>query len=124
LVNQALADARGSDVESLLGKTDAGFTSDEDEKNRIREMDLAVMDTLREATIPEEIITDAGGKVRRLQTIRRPIVSADGTADMVLGVSMDITELKNQEQRIARLSRFRAVLSSINSTIVRVTDRD
>src|SRR5258706_220825 len=39
------------------------------------------------------------------------------------GLARDITELKNQEQRIARLSRIHAVLSGINSAIVRIRDR-
>jgi len=39
------------------------------------------------------------------------------------GLARDVTELKNQEQRIARLSRIHAVLSGINSAIVRNRDR-
>jgi diguanylate cyclase (GGDEF)-like protein len=39
------------------------------------------------------------------------------------GIARDITELKEQEQRIARLSRIHAVLSGINSAIVRIRDR-
>ena len=35
----------------------------------------------------------------------------------------DITERRNQEQKIARLSRIQAVLSGINSAIVRIRDR-
>jgi len=39
------------------------------------------------------------------------------------GIIRYITERKKQEQKIARLSRIRAVLSGINSVIVRVRDR-
>jgi diguanylate cyclase (GGDEF)-like protein len=38
-------------------------------------------------------------------------------------LARDITELKLQQQRIARLSRIHAVLSGINSAIVRIRDR-
>ena len=39
------------------------------------------------------------------------------------GVARDITQRRLQQERIARLSRIQAVLSGINSTIVRVRDR-
>jgi diguanylate cyclase (GGDEF)-like protein len=48
---------------------------------------------------------------------------ADGNALRVIGTTVDITERKLQEQRIARLSRIHAVLSGINSAIVRIRDR-
>ena len=49
---------------------------------------------------------------------------ANGKAVRMIGAMMDITERKKQEQKIARLSRIHAVLSGINSTIVRVRSRD
>jgi diguanylate cyclase (GGDEF)-like protein/PAS domain S-box-containing protein len=49
--------------------------------------------------------------------------AADGQALRVVGTNMDITQRKLQEQRIARLSRIHAVLSGINSAIVRIRDR-
>ena len=49
--------------------------------------------------------------------------SPDGKALRVVGTNVDITERKIQEQRIARLSRIHAVLSGINSAIVRIRDR-
>ena len=124
LVNRAVADAYGTTVEQLLGKTDADFNSDAEEVKHFRRVDLEVMDSLREVFTPEETITDASGKERWLQTIKRPIVSEHGTADMVLGVATDITERKYQEERIARLGRMHAVLSGINGLIVRVRERD
>ena len=49
--------------------------------------------------------------------------SADGHALRVIGTTVDITERKLQEQRIARLSRIHAALSGISSVIVRTRDR-
>ncbi len=123
LVNQALAEAYGCSVNDLLAKTDAEFNPNCEEVEHFRKLDLEVMDTLREAFIPEERITDAAGRVRWLQTVKRPLVSADGTAKMVLGVATDITERKDQELRISRLNRILAVLSGINSAIVRMRNR-
>ena len=123
LVNQAVAEAYGSTVEGLIGKSDADFNPNKEEVEHFRKLDLEVMDNLREVFIPEERITDASGKLRWLQTTKHPIISADGKADMVLGVATDITERKNQELKINRLNRVYAVLSGINTLIVRVRDR-
>src|SRR4029077_8578294 len=102
LVNQAVADAYGTTVNELIGKTDADFNSNHEEVNFFRRTDLAVMDTLDECFIPEESITDAAGKVRWLQTVKRPIAGKDGVADQVLGASTDITQRKRAESELQR----------------------
>src|SRR5262249_48689460 len=68
LVNQAVADAYGTTVEALIGKTDADFNPNADEVAFFRRADLAVMETRREMVVPEEKITDSNGNVRWLQT--------------------------------------------------------
>ena len=102
LVNQAVADAYGTTVEDLIGKTDADFNSNREEVSFFRRTDLAVIDTLEECFIPEESITDAEGKVRWLQTVKRPIIGKDGIADQVLGASTDITQRKRAESELQR----------------------
>ena len=113
LVNEAVADAYGVSVEELLGKRDADFNANEQEVEHFRRMDLQVLDTLQERFIAEERITDANGKVRWLQTVKRPLVGADGSADQIVGASTDITrrkeaELALQEQRaeLAHIERI------------------
>jgi PAS domain-containing protein len=71
-VNQAVADAYGTTVEDLIGKTDADFNPNREEVEFFHRMDLEVMDTLKERFIPEEHLTDAQGEVRWLQTVKRP----------------------------------------------------
>ena len=100
LVNQALAEAYRTSVNGLLGKTDADFNPNAEEVQAYRKADLEVMDMLHEAFIPEEKITDAAGKVRWLQTVKRPIVSENGTSNMVLCVAADITERKRVEEAL------------------------
>src|SRR5688500_14111061 len=52
-----------------------------------------------------------------------PIPDTQGTTAWVGTVAIDITEQKTQEEKIARLSRIQAVLSGINSAIVRIRSR-
>jgi|APLak6261664116_1056043.scaffolds.fasta_scaffold03294_1 diguanylate cyclase (GGDEF)-like protein/PAS domain S-box-containing protein len=124
LVNQSLAEAYGTSVNSLLGKTDADFNHNAEEVEFFNNHDRFVIDTLQEVFIPEEKITDAAGKIRWLQTVRRPIISENANANMMLGISVDITERKKQELRLARLNRMHSMLSSINSAITRIKDRN
>lgn len=49
---------------------------------------------------------------------------ADGAVEYLSTIARDITRRKVSEARIARLSRIYAVLSGINTTIVRVRDED
>ncbi len=52
-----------------------------------------------------------------------PLFDAAGSMMGFRGMARDITQHRLQQERIARLSRIQAVLSGINSTIVRVRDR-
>ena len=102
LVNQAVADAYGTTVDELIGKTDADFNPNREEVEFFRRIDQEVIDTLQERFIPEESITDAQGKVRWLQTMKRPIIDKDGAATQVLGASTDITRRKEAESELQR----------------------
>jgi PAS domain S-box-containing protein len=102
LVNRAVAEAYGTTVEGLMGKTDADFNPNREEVEFFHRMDLEVMDTLKERFIPEESLTDAQGKMRWLQTVKRPIVDRDGFPNQVLGASTDITQRKNAESELER----------------------
>ena len=104
LVNKALADAYGTTVEELIGKSDADFNPNVDEVRAFLEADRAVMDSQQELFIPEEPITDSQGNLRWLQTTKRPLIGPDGVANQILGVSVDITERKQAEE-IVRESR-------------------
>jgi diguanylate cyclase (GGDEF)-like protein/PAS domain S-box-containing protein len=53
-----------------------------------------------------------------------PVRNAAGGIVRIAGIAEDITQRKHGEDRIKRLSRLYAVLSGINTLIVRVRDRD
>jgi PAS domain S-box-containing protein len=112
LANQALAEAYGTTVDDLIGKTDHEFNADREEVEHFRRDDLEVMDSLKDKFVPEEKITDASGQVRWLQTVKRPIVGAHGRADMILGVATDITDRKRAEAALRRAHKM-AMLAHI-----------
>lgn len=100
LVNQALAEAYGAPVEDVIGKTDADFNSNPEARDRFQQDVVEVIEQRTERFIPEEKITDVSGAVRWLQTIKRPIVSADGKVTQMLGVATDITARKKAEDAL------------------------
>ena len=108
LANQAIAEAYGTTVEELLGKTDADFNPDPGRVEHILRGDRAVLDRLEEKFISEEQITDTTGQTHWLQIIKRPIVDEDGVARQVLGVAADITDRKRVEDAIA-MARDQAI---------------
>ena len=105
LVNKAVAEAYGTTVEHLIGKTDADFNADLKEVAFFREKDVQVMDSLQDLFILEEVITDSMGKMRWLQTVKRPILDEEGRAIMVLGAATDITERKRIEETLRQRER-------------------
>ncbi len=65
----------------------------------------------------------AKGEIRWLENNALPLLDQHRAVIGYRGVARDITQRRMQQDRIARLSRIQAVLSGINSTIVRVRDR-
>ena len=126
LVNRSIAEVYGTTVEGLLGKTDADFNPNREEVEFFRKMDLEVMDTLQERFIAEEPLTEADEQVHWVQTIKRPIVGPDGTADQVLGVATDITELKRTREELLlrekkEHEKVQAELDKVKEELVRQT---
>lgn len=114
LVNQAIADAYGCTVEELLGKTESNFNPNREAVEGLHRDDLEVIRNLEEKFIPEHLITDASGQARWLQTIKRPILTPDGTADQVLGIATDITARKTVEGALRQSEeRFRQLAENI-----------
>lgn len=113
LANKAVADAYGTTVENLIGKTDAELNPNREEVEAFRRDDLEVLETMQDRFIAEEHVTDAAGRVRWLQTVKRPIIDSDGLATQVLGASTDITwrretelELREQRAQLAHVTRI------------------
>jgi diguanylate cyclase (GGDEF)-like protein/PAS domain S-box-containing protein len=65
----------------------------------------------------------ADGRYRWFQLNAKALLSESGEATRLVGAIHDITARKQQEHRIAILSRMRAVLGEVNGAIARVRDR-
>ncbi|OGA10756.1 MAG: hypothetical protein A2W68_16040 [Betaproteobacteria bacterium RIFCSPLOWO2_02_64_14] len=63
------------------------------------------------------------GSVRFIESQGNVIQDESGLVSKVVVVSRDVTERAKQQEKIERLSRITAVLSGINSAIVRTRDR-
>jgi PAS domain S-box-containing protein len=90
LANQALAQAYGTTVEEIIGKSDADFNAQPDEVEKFRQDDLKVMASNTATFIIEEF-TDKNGDRHWMQVNKIPLTSEDGTAHQLLGVATDIT---------------------------------
>ncbi|MEO8451116.1 MAG: PAS domain S-box protein [Gemmatimonadota bacterium] len=109
LVNRAMAEAYGTTVENLLGKTDADFSRSEQEIQRRRETDLTAIHSGRPLHIPEEPVTRADGQVRWLETVKIPFTFSGTAVPAMLGVSTDITDRRRLEAELLHAQKMDAV---------------
>ena len=100
LANRAVAEAYGTTVENLIGKTELEINPLKDEVEAFRSTDNEVISTLREKLIPEEKVTGINGRTRWMQTVKRPLILPDRNEIQVLGVSTDVTERKRAVEQM------------------------
>lgn len=103
LVNKAVADCYGTTVDGLIGRTDADFNPNADEVAQFLRMDREVFDTGEERKF-EQTVTDHSGKVRWMETVKRPLRDERGVVVQVLGSAMDITERKQAEAELRSIA--------------------
>ncbi|HEX2249458.1 MAG TPA: ATP-binding protein, partial [Gemmatimonadales bacterium] len=110
LANDAVARFLGTTVEDLIGKRDTDFHLKEEESEQFLRDDREVISTQRPIFIAEEPVTCLKtGATRWFQTVKVPLVSADGSAQQVLGVATDITERKQLEDQFRQAHKMEAV---------------
>jgi len=105
-VNQAVAEAYGTSVESLRGKTDAEYARSDEEARRFRADDLEVIQGGRPKVILDEHITDAEGRVRHLRTVKIPFTYSGTSSPAVLGVAVDVTEHLRLEGQLLQAQKM------------------
>ena len=102
LVNKAVAENYGTNVNDLIGKTDADFNENIEEVVHFLKDDREVISTRKTKFIAEEEVTNsATGVTKWYQTIKVPLYTKDIDVQ-VLGVATDITARKNAEELIKK----------------------
>ena len=97
-LNRAGEELLGYRREDLLGKSDGDFFTP-DEARAFIEKDREVLASGSMRSIPDETITTRSGQ-RVLSTKKIPIADDDGAPLYLLGISRDITQLKQAEQEL------------------------
>jgi len=100
LANRAVAEAYGTTVEELIGKRDLDYHPPDEELNHFLANDRAVIDTGQPKFVPEEILVDVRGKRHVLQTTKIPFTAAGLNEPAVLGVAIDVSDLKQAEEEL------------------------
>jgi PAS domain S-box-containing protein len=100
MTNQAVANNYGTNTTSIVGKSDIDFSATPKEAKHFHEDDVAVIKGNRAKFIPEEVITDAKGNLRYLQTTKIPFKFGPKKQPALLGVAVDITERKQAEEKL------------------------
>ncbi len=103
LVNKAECDYLGVDSpEELLGKSDFELY-DHDIAKISRNEDLRVMETLNPILAKETTNRKKSGKSTTFLTSKIPLIDNNGKANGLVGISIDITDIKQKEEELHNL---------------------
>ncbi|MEM9648040.1 MAG: PAS domain-containing protein [Bacteroidota bacterium] len=108
LVNKAECDYLGTTPEELIGKTDFELY-DKDIAQISRDEDLEVMRTQEPMLARETISVRKDGKATNFLTSKIPLLDINGKPNGLIGMSMDITNLKQKEDELRNLINVTAI---------------
>lgn len=98
-VNKACADFYGLSKQELIGIQDVAYNEEEYTKAYHAE-DRKVFETGETSYVRKEPNLGSGGVTRILETVKNPILDANGKIKEIVGVSRDITETQALENRL------------------------
>ena len=108
LVNKAEAEYCGStNAEEILGKDDFD-TYDKETAEKSRKNDLMVMRELKPILAKEMKLTKIDGSSTTFLTSKIPLIDTDGHAYGLIGISLDISDLKRKEIELRQLIKVTA----------------
>ncbi len=116
VVNQATANWYKTTVEQMIGKTDSDFHFSKEEALRFIHDDQKIFQTKKRSEIQEERISRSDGTTRLMQTTKRFFQS--GSEEYVIGVSSDITKVKQFQKSLVRNSQFKSLLLKLASDFI------
>jgi PAS domain S-box-containing protein len=109
LANRAVAKMYGTTTENLIGKSDRDFNKNGEEVHQFFSDDRQVLENLQEKFIYEEQLTDAGGNIHWLQTLKRPIIFNEGDSPHILVIATDLTERKILESQLRQAQKLESI---------------
>ncbi|MCL6268012.1 PAS domain-containing sensor histidine kinase [Flagellimonas myxillae] len=108
LVNKAECEYLGTTPDTLLGKTDFDLY-DKAVAQISRDEDLEVMRTLEPMLARETINVRKDGSSTNFLTSKIPILDLNGKSNGLIGMSMDITHIKQKEEQLHNLINVTAI---------------
>ncbi len=100
IANQAIAEIYGTTVDNLIGKGDIDFNANTEEVEGYLRDDRQTILSGEKKLIPEEKITDHKGNILYMRTIKMPFKFPGSDSKVLVGVSVDITEIKHTEEAL------------------------
>ncbi|MBL7004299.1 MAG: PAS domain S-box protein [Gammaproteobacteria bacterium] len=94
----------GAKEAEIIGKTDYDFI-DKELADFFRAHDKAAMDAGKPTINEEEVTFADDGHREYLETIKTPVLSADGKLIGILGIARDITERKQMNEQLRKLAQ-------------------
>lgn len=120
--NSRLHDISGLSTQSIQGGEWMSTVHPQDRERVLQAWDMALVE--HREFVTECRLVRQDGAVVWIYANAVPLYQAGDSGIGRIGTIMDMTEHKLQQDKIARLSRIRAVSSAINGAIVRIRDRN